>query len=137
MPLRKGGPLTRGESFDAGRASALADVEKMINELDFKLLIHPNPDDSWIKQKIRQALKSLNSPQTEQRTKVHSECTVDSRKGQVYIEAAGNLTRDGIKAIRDICNIKDSKGCGKWKLKGTRAYLCGEIDLCPSCKEKK
>jgi hypothetical protein len=65
--------------------------------------------------------------------------TTEKEKPKVYIESAGNLTKDGAKAIRDVCsNIKLTKSNSqkdKTKDKESLSSSNGKCD-CLSEKEK-
>jgi hypothetical protein len=54
--------------YKAGRKEMLKEVKKMIDKMDFKLLIQPN-DDFWIKNKIKQGLKELEDKEKNENQK--------------------------------------------------------------------
>ena len=65
---------------------------------------------------------------------------------KIYIEKAGNMTKDGAKAIRDVCNIEEDiieetlktkeeleNGCGIWN-SYSPSSKCVKGNLCSECR---
>lgn len=145
-----------------GRASVLADVEKILDEIKLKkVAISENKFiDAICKRllikEIKEVFKSLHSPQgqgnqvgsatvgladniAKDNPSEHS--SVDSRKGcgEIFDYPSGKSYNCGRDQIIQLCPSCKSKGCGKeYKCEFTGYInICNEHFKCPSCKEKK
>jgi len=141
--------------IEKGRASALADVEKLINKLQFHNGWEDYGDNSPMGflgdcievDKLKQSLKQLNNPQVQNCNNGLSEQGIRARKTELSTKPVDAQSEQEFG--NNVVSPASDKGCGKI-VKKIQGYdklwlMCGETDfedkliLCDSCqaKEKK